>query len=174
MPTYTVSSHQLAPADIYDIREVLSLEKFLRNNASLCVVKAPFEGSIVEMIRVEGKNSQGETRQVYVGSCSEKDQGYLKSKLDRILRSPYLFIAWKQKGYHTFKLVKERQVIAEFPDWQSAADSYFSDGFAPEKCFQRKHTVFALMCKSLKRRALFRQLTTILNNSKNKRVKEQL
>ena len=173
MPTYTVSSHQLAPADIYDIREVTSLAEFLKNNSSLCIVKTPFDGSIAEMTRVEGKNSQGEPARIYLGCCSEKDQGYLKSKLDRTLHSAYLFIAWKQKGYHTFKLVKERQVIAEFADFQSALENYFREGFVPEKSFRRAHTVFSLMCKTLKRRSLFKQLATILNESKNRREKDQ-
>ena len=168
MPTYTVSSHQLAPADIYDIREVTSLAEFLKNNSSLCIVKTPFDGSIVEMTRVEGKNSQGEPARIYLGCCSEKNQGYLKSKLDRTLHSAYLFIAWKQKGYHTFKLVKERQVIAEFTDFQSALDAYFSDGFVPEKSYRRTYSVFSLMCKTYRRRALLKNLVTLLDRNVTK------
>ena len=165
MLNYTVSSHQLVPADIYDIRQVSSLAEFLKSGSSLCIVKDPFEGFIVEMTRVEGKKRNGEPMKVYLGSCSERDQGYLKSKLDRTLHSAYLFMAWKQKGHHTFKLVKEGMVLAEFPDFQTALDAYLDEGFAPEKSFCRAHSCFSLMCKSLRRLALFSQLVTLLDRS---------
>ena len=92
--------------------------------------------------------------------------GYIKSKLDQTLYSPFLFISWKQKGFHTFKLVKERQTLAEFPDFQSALETYFPDGFIPEKSYRRAHTVFSLMCKSLRRRALLAKLISVVKYSK--------
>ena len=121
------------------------------------------------MTRIEGKNRFGEPVKVYLGSCSERDQGYLKSKLDRTLHSAYLFIAWKQKGHHTFKLVKEGMILAEFPDFQTALDAYLDEGFAPEKSYRRAYSCFSLMCKSLRRRALFSQLVTLLDRSMAKK-----
>ena len=164
MLKYTVSSSQLAEADIYEIKEVSSLEEFLKEHSSLCIVKAPFEGTRPEMLRIEGKNRFGEPVRIYLGSCS-KDLGYLKSQLDRTLYSPFLFISWKQKGFHTFKLVKERQTLAEFPDFQSALEAYFPDGFIPEKSYRRNRTVFELWCQSLRRRALLTELVTILKHN---------
>ena len=102
MLAYTVSSSQLAEADIYEIKEVSSLEEFLKEHSSLCIVKAPFEGTRPEMTRIEGKNRFGEPVRIYLECCS-KDLGYIKSKLDKTLYSPFLFISWKQKGFHTFK-----------------------------------------------------------------------
>ena len=174
MLNYTVSSHQLVPADIYDIRQVSSLAEFLKSGSSLCIVKAPFKGFIVEMTRVEGKKRNGEPMKVYLGSCSERDQGYLKSKLDRTLHSAYLFMAWKQKRHHTFKLVKERQTLAEFPDFQSALDTYLPDGFIPEKSYRRNRTVFELWCRSIRRRNLFVDLVTVLDRNIAKMKKEAL
>lgn len=161
MLTYTVSSSQLAEADIYEIKEVSSLDEFLKEHSSLCIVKAPFEGTRPEMLRVEGKNRSGEPMRIYLECCS-KDLGYIKNKLDKTLYSPFLFISWKQKGFHTFKLVKERQTLAEFPDFQSALEAYFPDGFIPEKSFRRNRTVFELWCRAMRRRALLGKLISIL------------
>ena len=173
MLAYTVSSSQLAEADIYEIKEVSSLEEFLKEHSSLCIVKAPFEGTRPEMTRIEGKNRFDEPVRIYLECCS-KDLGYIRSKLDRTLYSPFLFISWKQKGFHTFKLVKERQTLAEFPDFQSALDTYFPDGFIPEKSYRRNRTVFELWCRSIRRRNLFVDLVTILNRNVAKMKKEAL
>ena len=173
MLAYTVSSSQLAEADIYEIKEVSSLEEFLKEHSSLCIVKAPFDGTRPEMTRIEGKNRFGESVRIYLECCS-KDLGYIKSKLDKTLYSPFLFISWKQKGFHTFKLVKERQTLAEFPDFQSALDAYFPAGFIPEKSYRRNRTVFELWCRSIRRRNLFVDLVTILNRNVAKMKKEAL
>ena len=173
MLTYTVSFNQLAERDIYEIRKVFSLEEFLKPENSLCIVKAPFEGTRPEMTRIEGKDKNGEPMRIYLDNCS-RDLGYLKSKLDKSLRSAYLFISWKQKGFHTFKLVKERQTLAEFPDFQSALEDYFPDGFTPENSFRRNRTVFELWCRSIRRRNLLVDLVTVLDRNIAKMKKEEL
>ena len=173
MLTYTVSSSQLAERDIYEIKEVSSLAEFLKPENSLCIVKAPFEGTRPEMIRIDGKDKNGEPMRIYLDNCS-RDLGYLKSKLDRTLYSPFLFISWKQKGFHTFKLVKERKTLAEFPDFQSALEVYFPDGFIPEHSYRRNRTVFELWCRSIRRRNLLVDLVTVLDRNIAKMKKEAL
>ena len=173
MLTYTVSSSQLAERDIYEIKEVSSLAEFLKPENSLCIVKAPFEGTRPEMTRIEGKDKNGEPMRIYLDNCS-RNLGYLKSKLDRTLYSPFLFISWKQKGFHTFKLVKERQTLAEFPDFQSALEVYFPDGFIPEHSYRRNQTVFELWCRSIRRRNLLVDLVTVLGRNIAKMKKEAL
>ena len=173
MLTYTVSSSQLAERDIYEIKEVSSLAEFLKPENSLCIVKAPFEGTRPEMTRIEGKDKNGEPMRIYLDNCS-RDLGYLKSKLDRTLYSPILFISWKQKGFYTFKLVKERQTLAEFPDFQSALEVYFPDGFIPEHSYRRNRTVFELWCRSIRRRNLLVDLVTVLDRNIAKMKKEAL
>ncbi|MBE6375703.1 MAG: hypothetical protein E7050_04465 [Lentisphaerae bacterium] len=173
MLTYTVSSSQLAERDIYEIKEVSSLAEFLKPENSLCIVKTPFEGTRPEMIRIDGKDKNGEPMRIYLDNCS-RNLGYLKSKLDRTLYSPFLFISWKQKGFHTFKLVKERQTLAEFPDFQSALEVYFPDGFIPEHSYRRNRTVFELWCRSIKRHNLFVDLLTVLDRKIAKMKKETL
>ena len=173
MLTYTVSSSQLAERDIYEIKEVSSLAEFLKPENSLCIVKAPFDGTRPEMIRIDGKDKNGEPMRIYLDNCS-RDLGYLKSKLDRTLYSPFLFISWKQKGFHTFKLVKERQTLAEFPDFQSALEVYFPDGFIPEHSYRRNRTVFELWCRSIRRRNLLVDLVTVLGRNIAKMKKEAL
>ena len=165
MITYTISSDQLAEEDIYDIQPVSSLVEFLKPHHSLCVVKTPYDGIIGEMVRVTGKNRYGEPIRVYLDSCPENNQGYRKSQLDMLLRSPYLFISWKQRGYHIFSMVRKRRIIAEFPDFPSALDAYFPDGFIPEKSYRRAQTIFELMGMAIRRKKLFEDLVTVLSRS---------
>ncbi len=173
MLTYTVTSNQLAEEDIYAINPVVSLREFLTQHESLCIVKAPYEGSIVEMTRIVGKDRNGNPVKIYLGNASENDQGYIKCRLDKYLMSPYLYIAWKQRGCHTFRLFERRKMIAEFPDFDSALTAYFPDGFIPEKSYRRAHTVFQLWCKVLHRRKLFEDLVTVLARSTAHRREEE-
>lgn len=171
MLTYTVNSNQLAEEDIYAITPVSSLEEFLKPHQSLCIVKAPYQGSIPEMTRVTGKTRGGEAATVYLESAAEeRDQGIVKCRLDKALKSPFLFIAWKKKGVHTFRLIGERRTLAEFPDLDAALAAYFPAGFVPEKSFRRNHTVFELMCRVMLRRARFRDLVTVLARWTEKRA----
>lgn len=162
MLTYTVTSRDLAEEDIYAIEPVESLRDFLKPHSSLCIVKAPYDGSITELPRIMGKNRNGDPVRVYLGNSSEDNQGYIKCRLDKSLLSPYLFISWKQRGFHTFRLFERRKMIAEFPDFESALAAYFPKGFIPERCYRRKHTVFQLWCMTLRRRKLFENLVSTL------------
>ena len=163
MFTYTVTSRDLAEGDIYAIEPVESLREFLKPHLSLCIVKTPCEGCIPEMTRIMGKNRNGDPVRIYLGNSSEDNQGYIKCRLDKSLLSPYLYISWKQRGFHTFRLFERRKMIAEFPDFESALAAYFPEGFIPERCYRRNHTVFELMCRALRRKGYFRDIITILD-----------
>ena len=79
MLTYTVTSSDLAEADIYAIEPVASLREFLKPHQSLCIVKTPCDGCIPEMTRVMGKDRRGDPVKIYLGNASENDQGYLNA-----------------------------------------------------------------------------------------------
>ena len=162
MLTYTVTSRDLAEEDIYAIEPVESLRKFLKPHESLSIVKTPCEGCIPEMTRVMGKNRNGDPVRIYLGNSSEDNQGYIKCRLDKSLLSPYLYISWKQRGFHTFRLFERRKMIAEFPDFESALAAYFPEGFIPEKSYRRNHSVFELMCRSFCRRQELKKIVTLL------------
>ncbi len=170
MLTYTVCSNQLAEEDIYAISPVSSLAEFLKPHRSLCIVGTPYQGSIPEMIRVTGKTRGGEAARVYIASSREDAQGYVKCRLDKTLKSPFLFAAWKKRGCHTFRLVEARRTLAEFSDLDAALAAYLPAGFVPEKSYWRKHTVFELMCMAAARRARFRDLVTVLARWLEKRA----
>ncbi len=162
MLTYTVTSRDLAEGDIYAIEPVASLREFLKPHRSLCIVKTPCDGTVPEMTRVMGKDRRGDPVKVYLGNAPENDQGYIKSRLDMNLRSSYLYISWKQRGCHTFRLFRCRELVAEFPDFESALAAYFPDGFTPEKSYRRNHSVFERMCRSFCRRRELRNIVTLL------------
>ena len=162
MLTYTVTSRDLAEGDIYAIEPVESLREFLKPHSSLCIVKAPYDGTITELPRIMGKDRNGDPVKIYLGNASENDQGYIKCRLDKSLLSPYLYISWKQRGVHTFRLFQRRETVAEFPDFESALAAYFPEGFIPEKSYRRNHSVFELMCRSFCRRQELKKIVTLL------------
>ena len=171
MLTCTVTSGDLAEEDIYAIGPVGSLREFLKPHSSLCIVKTPYDGAIMELPRTMGKDRKGAPVRLYLGNAPENDQGFIKCRLDKSLLSPYLYISWKQRGFHTFRLFERRKMIAEFPDFESALAAYFPEGFIPEKCYRRKHTVFQLWCMTLRRRKLFEDLVSALAGSCARRRK---
>ena len=170
--TYTVSSDQLTEADIYEITPVSSLYQFLQSKQSLCIVHNPqWNGNGgEEMLRVNGLNNHGELEKVYLDSCSLADQGWLKNRLDKKLDSPFLFMAWKTRGVHTFRLIRQRETIAEYSDFESALNAYFPSGFTPQHSYRRKHNILHLFCLAQHRRTLFKELVTVLQRYVEKKT----
>ena len=166
---FTVTSDQLAEEDIYTISPVSSLAEFLHPRRSLCVVKAPYDGKIPEMLRVEGADRNGNPVTLYVGESPEYDQGYVKCQLDKYLHSSFLFMPWKMRGCHIFRLIENGAVKAEFPALEPALAAYLPDGFTPERYYRRKHSVFVLMLLALQRKKLFTDLVTLLARRTEKR-----
>ena len=131
---------------IYDIREVNSLAEFLPPGHSLCIIHNPewrefrerehIDGR-VRLVTVKGHNLQGEPDELLLGICDPEDQGYYRHKLDRNLKSPFLFAAWK-RGAHGFRLIQERQTAARFPNIEAALAAYLPDGFIPECSLEEK------------------------------------
>ena len=114
-------------------KPVSSLAEFLHPRRSLCIVKAPYDGKIPEILRVEGADRNGNPVMLYAGESPENDQGYVKCQLDKYLHSPFLFISWKKRGCHIFRLIENGGVKAEFPALEPALAAYLPDGFTPEK-----------------------------------------
>jgi len=148
MATYTDDIDLDSLRQIYDIREGSSLAEFLLPGHSLCIIHNPewreFKeresvdaarvggtGGRVRLITVQGHNRQGLPDKVLLGICSPEDQGYYRHKLDKNLKSSFLFATWK-RGCHEFRLVRDRQVITFFPTFDDALGAYFPDGFIPE------------------------------------------
>ena len=148
MATFTENFDLDSLRQIYDIREVNSLAEFLLPGQSLCIIHDPewreFKeredvdatrvggtGGRVRLITVQGHNRQGLPDEVLLGICGPDDQDYYRQKLDRNLKSPFLFATWK-RGRHEFRLICARQAITFFPAFDDALGAYFLDGFIPE------------------------------------------
>ena len=154
MATYTEDIDLDSLRQIYDIREVNSLAEFLLPGQSLCIIHNPkwreFQereyvdaarvggtGGRVRLITVQGHNRQGLPDEVLLGICGPDDQGYYRRKLDKNLKSSFLFATWK-RGRHEFRLVRDRQTITFFPSFDEALTAYFPDGFIPEYSREEK------------------------------------
>ena len=139
---------------IYDIREVNSLAEFLLPGHSLCIIHDPVwrefqareyvdaarvggTGGRVRLITVQGHSRQGLPDKVLLGICGPDDQGYYRQKLDKNLKSSFLFATWKHEA-HGFRLIRDRQAITFFPSFDEALTAYFPDGFIPEYSREEK------------------------------------
>ena len=127
---------------IYDIREMNSLAEFLLPEHSLCIIHNPEWREFRERERIDGRvrlitgrghNRQGEPDEVLLGIGGPEDQGYYRQKLDKNLKSSFLFATWK-RGAHEFRLIQERQTTARFSDFEAVLAAYLPDGFIP-RCY---------------------------------------
>ena len=140
--------------ELYDIHEVRLIADFLLPGHSLCIIHNPgwreFKeredvdaariggtGGRVRLITVQGHNHHGEPDELLLGICGPDDQGYYRNKLDKNLKSPFLFAAWK-RGAHGFRLIQGQQTTACFPDIEAALAAYLPDGFIPECSLEEK------------------------------------
>ena len=146
MATFTENFDLDFLRQIYDIRAVNSLAEFLHPGHSLCIIHNPewrefrerehIDGR-VRLITVRGHNHHDEPDELLLGICDPEDQGYYRHKLDQNLKSPFLFATWK-RGNHGFRLIRERQATACFPDFEAALAAYLPDGFIPECSLEEK------------------------------------
>ena len=131
---------------IYDIHEADSLVGFLLTGRSLCLIHGPewrtfrerehIDGRL-RLITVRGHDRQGGPDELLLGICGPEDQGYYRHKLDKNLRSPFLFAAWKHEA-HEFRLIRERQTIAYFSALEEALAAYLPGEFVPEYSLEQK------------------------------------
>ena len=146
MAAYTNGIYLDFLRQIYDIRAVNSLAEFLLPGHSLCIINNPewrefrererIDGR-VQLITVRGHNNHDEPDELLLGICGPDDQGYYRNKLDKNLKSPFLFASWKH-GDHEFRLIQGQQTTACFSDIESALAAYLPDGFIPECSLEEK------------------------------------
>ena len=91
----------------------------------------------MRLITVRGHNLHDEPDELLLGICGPDDQGYYRNKLDKNLKSPFLFASWKH-GDHEFRLIQGQQTTACFSDIESALATYLPDGFIPECSLEEK------------------------------------
>ena len=148
--------------EVYEITVLESMDDLLMPETSLCVFHKPIwdEGgvgncSLSEASRVIGISQSGEREMLYVQRGYDHDLGRHKSKLDKHLLSAYLFISWRKRCGHTFKMFQQHGLIAEFPDFDSGIAAYMPDGFTPRTYYRFAHTIRELHYRSvMHRRAL--------------------
>ena len=141
MAAYTDDIDLNTLRQIYDIRAVNSLAEFLPPRHSLSIIHNPKWREFRERERIDGHvrliTVRGHNRQGLPGICGPDDQGYSRQKLDKNLKSSFLFATW-QCGCHEFRLARDRQAITFFPTFDDALAAYFPDGFIPEYSREEK------------------------------------
>lgn len=156
----------LPEQDVYDIKPLESMNDLLVPETSLCIFHNPcwshdgaWACSPSQASRVSGLSNSGGKEILFIQRGLKNDLGRYKSRLDKHLLSAYLFVSWRKRWGHTFRMFQQHELIAEFPDFESAMAAYMPDGFTPQKYYRFAHTVQQLhFCSIMRRRIILAML----------------
>ena len=155
--------YHLPEQDVYDIRPLESMNDLLVPEQSLCIVHNPYW---IKRRRIynwdgdysfaRGVSNSGAKVEIEIYQSYLLDLGRYKCRLDKHLLSAFLFVSWRKHLGHTFRMFQQHELIAEFPDMESAMAAYMPDGFIPRLYYCPADTLKHLYFRSLKhRRAMF-------------------
>ena len=111
-----------------------------------------------------GESNSGVKEEIDVFHRHLSDLGRFKSRLDKQLLSAYLFVSWRKRWGHTFRMFQEHELIAEFPDLESAMAAYMPDGFIPQQYYRSAYTLKQLCFRSMTRRRTILDLLRLLHH----------
>ena len=163
----------LPDQDVYDIKPLEAMNGLLVPEESLCIVHNPCCGKARGILYdwydwddyswVKGESNSGEIEEIDVFHRQISDLGRFKSRLDKQLLSAFLFVSWRKRWGHTFRMFQEHELIAEFPDLESAMAAYMPDGFIPQQYYRPAHCLKHLYFHSLTRRRTMLDLLRLLH-----------
>ena len=162
--------YELTEDDIYDIKPLESMNDLLVPETSLCIVKSPCWDETIcwrhdywTQFHVRGISNLGAEVRLEVYQGHIHDLGRYKGRLDEVLLSAFLFVSWRKRWGHTFRMFQQHELIAEFPDLDSAMAAYMPDGFTPKKLYRLAHTPSELWRRSRRRRDIMLRLLWLLH-----------
>ena len=143
--------YELTEDDIYDIKPLESMNDLLVPETSLCIVKSTCWNETIcwrhdywTQFHVRGISNLGAEVRLEVYQGQIHDLGRYKGRLDERLLSAYLFVSWRKRWGYTFRMFQQHELIAEFPNLESAMAAYLPDGFTPQKRYHLTHTASEL------------------------------
>ena len=159
----------LSDKDIYAITSIHDPAELLKEGYGLCLVWQPeFNGNPVplEMLRgVWHKQDGGEQNATLYFMQDRADvQSRTKNILDRRLKSPYLFAAWRKDGQRLFKIIHNQHVRAQSDSLTDILPCFIEGRFEPCAIYRRNHSIVTLMGMETKRRKEYRALRARLLN----------
>ena len=122
MVHFTCRAATLTEKDIYDIRKIESLHTLLEPEYSLCVIHDPqYSSSIanVRLLRITGHDAEGKPDAVFIGKCRTPDQGYIRSKLGKILQDTSA-VNWGRSCRHRCFLFPGKRRDSTISVWSAA------------------------------------------------------
>ena len=163
----------LPEQDVYDIRPLESINELLVPETSLCIVHNPCWDKTKGVLYngydwlayscAKGTSNSGIKEEIDVLQSHIHDLGRYKSRLDKHLLSAFLFVSWRKHLEHTFRMFQQHELIAEFPDLESAMAAYMPDGFIPRQYYCPADTLKHLYFRSLERRRAMFSLLRLLH-----------
>ena len=116
------------PDGIYMVQPQEALLARFRHSEGACLIAAPvWKGvSKVKLYQLDGMDRNGNRTQLLFAENRNGSPGFAKAQLDETLASPYLFLSRRRP-----RIIREKQVLATFPDRAAAVDAYLPQGFLP-------------------------------------------
>lgn len=162
--------YKLTEEDIYDIKPLDSMNDLLVPETSLCIVHIPCWGKEIcgmhdhwNEFHIRGFSNSGAKARLEIYRGHIHDLGRYKGRLDEVLLSAFLFVSWRKRWGHTFRMFQQHELIAEFPDLDSAMDAYMPEGFTPQKLYRLAYSPSELWRRSRRRRDIMLRLLWLLH-----------
>ena len=161
--TFTRNPQFLSEEDVYAITPVHDPAELLKEGYALCLVWRPkFDGNTVPLETLRGvwhKPDGGEQdATLYFMQDRAEVQSRTKNALDRRLKSPYLFAAWKKDGQRLFKIIHNPRVRVQSDSLADILPNFIEGRFEPRAIYRRKHSIMTLIMMDAKRRKECKEL----------------
>ena len=137
--------------ELYMVRPQHELTARFRHSEGVCLIADPVWKGVpkVKLYQLDGLDREGRRTKLLFAENRNGSPGFAKAQLDKTLASPFLFLSERRP-----RIVREKQVIAKFPDRAAAIDFYLPRGFLPvvTRHEQAQRRVLDVLKKHLDRR----------------------
>ena len=139
------------PDGIYMVQPQEALLTRFRHSEGACLIVDPVWKGVpeVKLYQLDGMDRYGNRAKLQFAENRNGSPGFAKAQLDKTLASPFLFLSERRP-----RIIREKQVIARFPDCAAAIEFYLPQGFLPivTRREQAQRRVLDVLKKHLDRR----------------------
>lgn len=114
--------------EIFETRKINSFGELLQEGHSLCLIyrpqwiKEPIQLRRFIVTLKHSETHRKATENIQYAFDEAERQSVTKNRLDRYLKSEYMFSSWKKSGFRTFKIIRNGKVIKDYDSFNDAVD----------------------------------------------------
>ena len=139
------------PDGIYMVQPQEALLTRFRHSEGACLIVDPVWKGVpeVKLYQLDGMDRYGRRTKLLFAENRNGSPGFAKAQLDKTLVSPFLFLSERRP-----RIIREKQVIATFPNCAAAIEAYLPQGFLPivTRREQAQRRVLDVLKRNLDRR----------------------